>query len=69
MPKLGMQNLSILREIAFYTSAITDHGMWKSQVSVQKVAALEHKLEFGLSYSPFSNVFVHSLTHRHQFQM
>lgn len=69
-PKLGVQNLNILHEIAFSTSAITDHGMWKSQISVHKVEALEHKLELGLSYSPFSNVFVHSLTPvKHQFQM
>lgn len=26
-PKLGVQNLNILHEIAFSTSAITDHGM------------------------------------------
>lgn len=27
VPKLGMQNLNILHEIAFNTSAITDHDM------------------------------------------
>lgn len=67
--KWGVQNLNILHEIAFNTSAITDHDMWKSQISVHKVVALEHNLELGLSYSPFSNVFVHFLTHQQQFQM
>lgn len=27
VPKLGVQNLNILHEIAFNTSAITDHDM------------------------------------------
>lgn len=60
VPKLGVQNLSILHETAFNTSAITDHDMWNSQISVHKVAALEYNLELGLPYSPFSNVFLHS---------
>lgn len=63
-----MQNLSILHEIAFNTSAITDNDMWNSQISAHKEAALEHNLELGLSYSPFSNVLVHSLAHQHPFQ-
>lgn len=69
VPKLGMQNLNILHEIAFNTSAITDHDMWNSQISVHKEAKLEHNLELGLSYSAFSTVFVHSLPHQRPFQM
>lgn len=64
-----MQNLNILHEIAFNTSAITDHDMWNSQISVHKQAELEHNLELGLSYSAFSTVFVHSLPHQRPFQM
>lgn len=38
VPESGVQNLSVLHEVAFTTAAITYRDTWNSQISVHKVA-------------------------------